>query len=182
MIRAAVSLETRTLPPFSTLLAVWKLTPALAATSLIETYRRGIPSCLIRIYAERTFACTVNPQIAGGQVSIRHRSGLARTRQTELRQCYFCSSIAVKEIKIGPLRYRPWLVSCTCHLCQGVVNWAQFCPKSVRTFALARRGAWRGQMGQLLGWRLARGGGLRDGGLPGLRVGGLPHDQAARHG
>jgi hypothetical protein len=38
------------------LLAVWKLTPALAATSLIETYRGGIPSCLIGIEHERTFA------------------------------------------------------------------------------------------------------------------------------
>jgi hypothetical protein len=37
MMRAAVCADTRTLPPFSTLLAVWKLTPALAAASLTET-------------------------------------------------------------------------------------------------------------------------------------------------
>src|SRR5579862_4885785 len=43
MIRAAVSGDTRTGPPLSTLLAVWKLTPARAATSLIETYRRAMP-------------------------------------------------------------------------------------------------------------------------------------------
>ncbi len=57
MIRAAVSAETRTFPPLSTLLAVWKLTPARAATSLIETYRRAITSCrdLVRS-SERTFA------------------------------------------------------------------------------------------------------------------------------
>ena len=42
MMRAAVSADTRTLPPLSTLLAVWKLTPARAATSLIETYRRAM--------------------------------------------------------------------------------------------------------------------------------------------
>src|ERR687896_935618 len=42
MIRAAVSGATRTGPPLSTLLAVWNLTPASAATSLIETYRRAI--------------------------------------------------------------------------------------------------------------------------------------------
>ena len=39
-IRSSVSTETRTSPPLSTLLAVWKLTPARAATSLIDTYRR----------------------------------------------------------------------------------------------------------------------------------------------
>jgi hypothetical protein len=43
MIRAAVSGDTRTGPPLRTLLAVWKLTPARAATSLIETYRRAMP-------------------------------------------------------------------------------------------------------------------------------------------
>src|SRR6266567_8426159 len=43
--RSAVSAETRTSPPLRTLLAVWKLTPARAATSLIETYfRRAIHS------------------------------------------------------------------------------------------------------------------------------------------
>src|SRR6266849_2631900 len=39
-IRSCVSAETRTSPPLRTLLAVWKLTPARAATSLIDTYRR----------------------------------------------------------------------------------------------------------------------------------------------
>src|SRR6478735_5830758 len=39
-IRSSVSVETRTSPPLRTLLAVWKLTPARAATSLIDTYRR----------------------------------------------------------------------------------------------------------------------------------------------
>src|SRR5712691_11307956 len=39
-IRSSVSTETRTSPPLRTLLAVWKLTPARAATSLIDTYRR----------------------------------------------------------------------------------------------------------------------------------------------
>src|SRR5437764_14870646 len=53
MILAAVSAETRTAPPLRTLLAVWKLTPARAATSLMETYRRAMGSCPSR---ERTFA------------------------------------------------------------------------------------------------------------------------------
>jgi len=39
------------------LLAVWKLTPARAATSLIETYRRAIkPHCDLVRPGERTFA------------------------------------------------------------------------------------------------------------------------------
>jgi hypothetical protein len=36
-IRSSVSTDTRTSPPLRTLLAVWKLTPARAATSLIDT-------------------------------------------------------------------------------------------------------------------------------------------------
>jgi hypothetical protein len=38
------------------LLAVWKLTPARAATSLIETYRRAITSCpaIVRHVNERS--------------------------------------------------------------------------------------------------------------------------------
>src|SRR5438552_103443 len=69
MILAAVSAETRTAPPLRTLLAVWKLTPARAATSLMETYRRAMGSCPSR---ERTFALlnVVSAHMTGNPVSI----------------------------------------------------------------------------------------------------------------
>jgi len=43
--------ETRTSPPLRTLLAVWKLTPARAATSLIDTYRRRAIASFRRVSA-----------------------------------------------------------------------------------------------------------------------------------
>src|ERR1700677_1181437 len=67
--RSAVSAATRTSLPLRTLLAVWKLTPARAATSLIDTYlRRAIAFSRLAVVFGRTFAQTLNP--LGG-----HRQG-----------------------------------------------------------------------------------------------------------
>ena len=59
-IRPSVSADTRTSPPLRTLLAVWKLTPARAATSLIDTYRRraiaSSAGSFLTFHHERTFA------------------------------------------------------------------------------------------------------------------------------
>src|ERR1700735_1811624 len=93
MIRAAVSSDTRTLPPFSTLLAVWKLTPALAATSLIETYRRRIPSCLIMIWLNERSPETVEPDRSRVKTQIRARPRRVRHRPVAL----VCTITAVQD-------------------------------------------------------------------------------------
>ena len=68
--RSAVSWLTRTALPFSTLLAVWKLTPAREATSFSETYlvpRTSLGPHSLAL-AERTLA-----QLAGQTLSLLGR-------------------------------------------------------------------------------------------------------------
>src|SRR5580692_3719460 len=83
--RRAVSSETRTSPPLSTLLAVWKLTPARAATSFMETYFRWAITAPVLILRSvsliarethhvdygRTFAHKLNRRAAHGQEGVR---------------------------------------------------------------------------------------------------------------
>src|SRR5580692_7016205 len=91
--RRAVSSETRTSPPLSTLLAVWKLTPARAATSFMETYFRWAITAPVLILRSvsliarethhvdygRTFAHKLNRRAAHGQEGVRcyRRSALS---------------------------------------------------------------------------------------------------------